>query len=115
MNVHTCSNLSPARGWIGHNEGGYDFDIGVASTTYAFSLKCAASYDDAHGALREAMYCFTLLNDGLSTAQLAKRCVISEGTVKWYLHNLYAKLGVGNRTALLRALTPDESRTADVG
>jgi ATP/maltotriose-dependent transcriptional regulator MalT len=44
-----------------------------------------------------------LLDEGLSNAQLAKRCFISEGTVKWYLHNLYEKLGVGNRTALLRA------------
>lgn len=46
----------------------------------------------------------SLLNDGLSNAQLAKRCFISEGTVKWYLHNLYEQLGVGNRTALLRAV-----------
>lgn len=46
----------------------------------------------------------SLLNEGLSNAQLAKRCFISEGTVKWYLHNLYEKLGVGNRTALLRAV-----------
>ncbi|TXH03054.1 MAG: winged helix-turn-helix transcriptional regulator [Nevskiaceae bacterium] len=45
-----------------------------------------------------------LLSDGLSNAQLAQRCFISEGTVKWYLHNLYEKLGVGNRTALLRAV-----------
>lgn len=45
----------------------------------------------------------SLLNEGLSNAQLAGRCFISEGTVKWYLHNLYEKLGVGNRTALLRA------------
>ena len=45
-----------------------------------------------------------LLNEGLSNAQLAKRCFISEGTVKWYLHNLYEKLGVNNRTALLRAV-----------
>ena len=44
-----------------------------------------------------------LLNEGLSNAQLAKRCFITEGTVKWYLHNLYEKLDVGNRTALLRA------------
>lgn len=45
-----------------------------------------------------------LLSEGLSNAQLAKQCCISEGTVKWYLHNLYEKLGVGNRTALLRAV-----------
>ncbi|MGQ0622814.1 MAG: LuxR C-terminal-related transcriptional regulator [Panacagrimonas sp.] len=46
----------------------------------------------------------SLLNEGLSNAQLARRCFISEGTVKWYLHNLYEKLEVGNRTALLRAV-----------
>ncbi|WP_439641918.1 LuxR C-terminal-related transcriptional regulator [Nevskia sp.] len=44
-----------------------------------------------------------LLSEGLSNAQLASRCFISEGTVKWYLHNLYEKIGVGSRTALLRA------------
>lgn len=46
----------------------------------------------------------SLLNLGLSNAELAKHCCISEGTVKWYLHNLYAKLGVGNRTSLLHAV-----------
>lgn len=45
-----------------------------------------------------------LLSEGLSNAQLAQRCFISEGTVKWYLHNLYEKFEVGNRTALLRAV-----------
>jgi ATP/maltotriose-dependent transcriptional regulator MalT len=45
-----------------------------------------------------------LLSDGLSNAQLAQRCFITEGTVKWYLHNLYEKFDVGNRTALLRAI-----------
>ena len=46
----------------------------------------------------------SLLSEGLSNAQLAQRCFISEGTVKWYLHNLYEKFCVGNRTALLRAI-----------
>jgi ATP/maltotriose-dependent transcriptional regulator MalT len=45
-----------------------------------------------------------LLDEGLSNAHIAKRCFISEGTVKWYLHHLYTKLGVGNRTALLGAV-----------
>ncbi|MGH8518430.1 MAG: LuxR C-terminal-related transcriptional regulator, partial [Panacagrimonas sp.] len=43
-----------------------------------------------------------LLDEGLTNAQVAGRCFISEGTVKWYLHNLYEKCGVGNRTGLLR-------------
>ena len=45
-----------------------------------------------------------LLNYGLSNAQLAQRCFITEGTVKWYLYNLYEKFEVGNRTALLWAV-----------
>ncbi|PTU28239.1 response regulator transcription factor [Stenotrophobium rhamnosiphilum] len=45
-----------------------------------------------------------LLNYGLSNAQLAQRCFISEGTVKWYLHNLYGKFEVRNRTSLVRAV-----------
>jgi LuxR family maltose regulon positive regulatory protein len=28
--------------------------------------------------------------------------VLTEGTVKWHLHNIYAKLGVKNRTGALR-------------
>lgn len=45
-----------------------------------------------------------LLNEGLSNTQLAERCFISQGTVKWYLHHLFEKFGVGNRTSLLRAV-----------
>lgn len=45
-----------------------------------------------------------LLNQGLSNSQLAERCLLSESTVKWYLHHLYETFGVANRTALLRAV-----------
>lgn len=43
-----------------------------------------------------------LLADGLSNGEVAGRLVLTEGTVKWHLHNLYAKLGVRNRTGALR-------------
>jgi len=43
-----------------------------------------------------------LINDGLSNAEIAARCFLVEGTVKWHLHNLYGKLGVNSRTAALR-------------
>lgn len=46
----------------------------------------------------------SLLDQGLSNAQLARRCFLSESTVKWYLHHLYEQLQVSNRTALLRAV-----------
>ena len=43
-----------------------------------------------------------LLTDGLSNGEVAGRLVLTEGTVKWHLHNIYAKLGVKNRTGALR-------------
>ena len=40
---------------------------------------------------------------GRSNAEIAARCFLVEGTIKWNLHNLYGKLGVRSRTAALRA------------
>ena len=45
-----------------------------------------------------------LLNEGLSNQDIAQRLVITHGTAKWHVHNLYAKLGVSGRTkAVARA------------
>jgi LuxR family maltose regulon positive regulatory protein len=45
-----------------------------------------------------------LIASGLTNRQVAERIAISEGTVKWYLHHLYSKLGVNRRTlAVMRA------------
>lgn len=45
-----------------------------------------------------------LLKAGLGNRELAQRLFLSEATVKWHLHNIFAKLGVRNRTsALMRA------------
>jgi DNA-binding NarL/FixJ family response regulator len=41
-----------------------------------------------------------LLSEGLSNKLLAWQLNIAEGTVKVYLHNIYEKLGIPNRTAL---------------
>lgn len=40
--------------------------------------------------------------DGLDNDGLAKTLQISRATVKWHLHNVFAKVGVGTREALLR-------------
>ena len=42
-----------------------------------------------------------LVEAGLSNQQLADRLSVSVATVKWHLHNLYAKLGVSSRSAAL--------------
>lgn len=45
-----------------------------------------------------------LLAEGLSNQDLAKRLVVTEGTAKWHVHNIYSKLDVKNRTqAVARA------------
>ena len=41
-----------------------------------------------------------LVADGLSNKEIAMCLDLSEGTVKIYLHNIYKKLPVSNRTAL---------------
>ena len=43
----------------------------------------------------------SLLNLGLTNLQLADRLGLSLATVKWHLRNVYAKLGVGTRSAAL--------------
>ena len=44
------------------------------------------------------------LGSGLSNKEIAEAIFISEGTLKWHLHNVYGKLAVKNRSgALIRA------------
>lgn len=45
-----------------------------------------------------------LLASGLSNREIAEKMVFSLGTVKWYVNQIYSKLGVGSRTqAIVRA------------
>lgn len=45
-----------------------------------------------------------LAADGLSNREIADRLIFSVGTVKWYMNQIYSKLGVGSRTqAVARA------------
>jgi ATP/maltotriose-dependent transcriptional regulator MalT len=44
------------------------------------------------------------LESGLSNKEIAEAIFISEGTLKWHLHNVYGKLDVKNRSgAMARA------------
>ena len=44
------------------------------------------------------------LESGLSNKEIAEAIFISEGTLKWHLHNVYGKLDVKNRAgAMMRA------------
>ena len=41
-----------------------------------------------------------LISEGLSNKEIARRLLLTEGTVKIHLHNIYSKLEVRNRAAL---------------
>ncbi len=44
------------------------------------------------------------LETGLSNKEIAEAIFVSEGTLKWHLHNVYGKLNVKNRSgAMIRA------------
>jgi LuxR family maltose regulon positive regulatory protein len=42
-----------------------------------------------------------MIDGGLSNRQLAQSLFVSEGTVKWHLHNLYNKLSVRSRSGAI--------------
>jgi LuxR family maltose regulon positive regulatory protein len=41
------------------------------------------------------------LETGLSNKEIAEAIFVSEGTLKWHLHNVYSKLNVKNRTGAM--------------
>lgn len=43
-----------------------------------------------------------MVSSGLRNKEIARRLTVTEGTVKVHLHNIYSKLGVNGRVALLK-------------
>ena len=69
----------------------------------AFEREAARQSVSAH--LTQSVTCrerqiVLLVAEGLSNKEICRRLGLSEGTVKIYLHNVYGKVGVNNRTAL---------------
>jgi DNA-binding CsgD family transcriptional regulator len=52
-----------------------------------------------------------LARDGLSNPEIGRRLFISARTVKYHLGKVFAKLGIGSRAQLERALPPDSAKT----
>ncbi|WP_093280958.1 LuxR C-terminal-related transcriptional regulator [Solimonas aquatica] len=49
------------------------------------------------------MEILVLVDEGLSNKDISRKLFLTEGTVKWHLHNLYSKLHVKSRTSALHA------------
>ena len=55
----------------------------------------------SHGLTPREVAILQRLASGLSNKEIAEAIFISEGTLKWHLHNIYGKLGSKNRTGAL--------------
>ncbi|MDX1993280.1 MAG: response regulator transcription factor [bacterium] len=84
----------------------------AAMDVAAFMRECVLEIEPAHEPEAPALDSLTdreqqvlrLVADGLSNREIAERLVLATGTVKWYLSEIYSKLGVTSRTqALVRA------------
>lgn len=71
----------------------------VRRTLAAFDWPSGADQPDQAAVLTaRELDILRLLAQGLSNSEIAERIFMTVGTVKWYLNQIYAKLGVRNRT-----------------
>ena len=64
---------------------------------------------------RERQIILTLLTSGLSNKGIGRQLNLSEGTVKVHLHNIFAKLGVDDRTAAVTRAAKRGLLRLDIG
>src|SRR6516164_9519669 len=73
------------------------------------ALSVPASSQDTQGQNKQQVNSLTsrerqivlMVAEGLSNKEVGRRLNLSEGTVKVHLHNIYTKLGINKRTALV--------------
>lgn len=60
-----------------------------------------------YGLTRRQEELVKLVGEGLRNREIARRCGLTEGTVKLHLHHIYAKLGIGSRAQLIMMLAAE--------
>ncbi|TJY64798.1 tetratricopeptide repeat protein [Sinimarinibacterium sp. CAU 1509] len=75
-------------------------------TPNAGAASSAPGRQDQSGAMLEPLtkrelQILRMIESGMSNRQLAQALFVSEGTVKWHLHNLYSKLSVRSRSGAI--------------
>ncbi len=64
----------------------------------------------AHGLTRRELVVVELVGEGFTNQQIAKTLFLSVRTVETHLSHIFAKLGVSNRTGILKAMSEHTSR-----
>jgi LuxR family maltose regulon positive regulatory protein len=65
------------------------------------SLEHVPAYPLLEALTERELEVLRLVNDGLSNSEMAARLIVSVGTVKKHLNNIFGKLGVSSRTQAL--------------
>jgi two-component system nitrate/nitrite response regulator NarP len=60
-----------------------------------------------YGLTRRQEELVKLVGEGLRNREIARRCGLTEGTVKLHLHHIYNKLGISSRAQLIMMLAAD--------
>lgn len=82
--------------------------------TCAAIMHQARNFSDFAEAFSEVsdrqQHVITLVCNGLSNKEIARKLDVTEGTIKAHLHAIYEKLGVRSRIELMIALRPQQSK-----
>lgn len=60
-----------------------------------------------YGLTRRQEELVKLVGEGLRNREIARRCGLTEGTVKLHLHHIYSKLGISSRAQLIMMLAAE--------
>ena len=86
------------------HEGGQWMDQGTMTRAFREVVIAGAQGRDSEALTTREVELIRMVAEGLRNKEIGARLSIAEGTVKMHLHNIYEKLGVDGRFALLRVV-----------
>ena len=86
------------------HEGGQWMDQGTMTRAFREVVTAGAQGRDSEALTTREVELIRMVAEGLRNKEIGARLSIAEGTVKMHLHNIYEKLGVDGRFALLRVV-----------
>jgi ATP/maltotriose-dependent transcriptional regulator MalT len=95
--------LLALQAWLGQHLRGATAAAAAGVESTARGQALAAPAEAADSLTAREIELLRLLHAGLSNQKLADALLLSVPTIKWHLHNVYEKLGVGSRGAAVAA------------